>query len=341
MYRGESTGSVGAGGGGGFTYPSSITLSAQGDVTAAGADFTTAGFTMAGNITLANSADAIESGAYKLQLRSHDTSTGASSGAVQLDTSTNLAGGSGAYAFRVRSGGTSAFGIWVVANVTQFDFWSPSSGNYGASLVAEQSTSLMRLYNADFVPYTNNNHQCGTSAARWSFMQCYGVDVNSPTGANSINGSAAVTVGMSSVAANTAGLSWTHAGGVGGVASGAVGGAGGLISLIAGVGGAGALSFSSGAGGALTLKGGDAGATGGAGQGNGGNVTLDAGGGATGGTISIGATNASAITVGRSGMTTTINGTLRYDQTGTATSLNGYLIVNVGGASMRVPYYNP
>lgn len=72
---------------------------------------------------------------------------------------------------------------------------------------------------------------------------------------------------------------------------------------------------SAGAGGGLTLKGGNG--TGAAG----GNITIDAGTGSTNGTISIGTTNQSGLTIGRSGAATTINGSSVV--LGAATSISG------------------
>jgi hypothetical protein len=85
---------------------------------------------------------------------------------------------------------------------------------------------------------------------------------------------------------------------------------GGALFLDGGDGAAGAGGFASGAGGSITAVAGDAGSDGGGGQGNGGSVTIDAGVGGTNGTVSIGGTNASALTIGRVGVTTTVAGAL-------------------------------
>jgi hypothetical protein len=94
--------------------------------------------------------------------------------------------------------------------------------------------------------------------------------------------------------------------GAGGDGLGAqLGGDGGIASLTGGAGGA-AGTGDSGGGGGVTIAGGDAGA-GGTGA-NGGDVTIDAGAaaGGTDGTISIGTTTASSITIGASGVATSL-----------------------------------
>lgn len=103
--------------------------------------------------------------------------------------------------------------------------------------------------------------------------------------------------GKYAVAANNPGENLTCSGGYGNGT-----GAGGALALEGGAGGA------TGNGGAVNLTSGAGGAT----SGNSGNVTVDAGAvtSGTAGTISVGVTNASALTIGRSGVTTTVNGTL-------------------------------
>jgi len=91
-------------------------------------------------------------------------------------------------------------------------------------------------------------------------------------------------------------------GGTGGAGfTGFNGSAGGSVVLQGGPGGAGVAGQTSGAGATASVLGGNAGAAGGGTQGLGGNATVDAGTGATNGTVSIGATNASTITIGRTG----------------------------------------
>ena len=99
----------------------------------------------------------------------------------------------------------------------------------------------------------------------------------------------------------------------GGLASGAagLGGDSGAITLTTGTGGtaSGGTGDTGGDGGAITLAAG----TGGAGdtaQGDGGSVAITAGAGDTNGTITLGGTNASALAIGRTGVVTSIHGTL-------------------------------
>lgn len=103
--------------------------------------------------------------------------------------------------------------------------------------------------------------------------------------------------GKYAVASNNAGENLTVSGGYGNGT-----GAGGALTLDGGEGGA------TGNGGAVTLISGAGGAT----SGNSGSVSVDAGAvvSGTAGTISVGTTNATALTIGRSGVTTTVNGTL-------------------------------
>ena len=92
-----------------------------------------------------------------------------------------------------------------------------------------------------------------------------------------------------------------------GTGSSTAGTIGGGLTIL---GGAGATSTSGSAGGGLTLLGGNAGGTG---NNNGGNVTIDGGaltGAGSGGLVNIGATNASGVNVGRSGVTTAVLGAL-------------------------------
>jgi hypothetical protein len=89
-----------------------------------------------------------------------------------------------------------------------------------------------------------------------------------------------------------------------------VGRGGGTLFLDGGDGGAGTGAVVSGAGAAISMTAGDAGPTGGAGVGAGGNVTIDAGVGGTNGVVNIGTVNASALTIGRVGVTTTVAGAL-------------------------------
>lgn len=106
----------------------------------------------------------------------------------------------------------------------------------------------------------------------------------------------------------------------GNATAGAAGGAGGLLSILGGAGGAGSAAQAAGAGAPLEIKSGGAGADGGGGGANSGNFTLDVGaksGSGTDGAITIGATNAESVAIGRSGKNTQITGTLGV--TGVAT----------------------
>lgn len=180
----------------------------------------------------------------------------------------------------------------------------------------------------------DNTIDLGSLSSRWRAIYGYTVDL-----ASGINGRADLTITSTarSSAAQT-GYSWTWTGGAGGAAdAGAAGGNGGPIAIVAGRGGAGTGARAGGAGAALDLDAGLAGADGGAGTGIAGGVTL-------------GITNASSVTIGRAAITTTINGTLRYDRlqltaaNGAVFSLPaqaaGFLIVNVAGTDRTVPYYN-
>ena len=111
------------------------------------------------------------------------------------------------------------------------------------------------------------------------------------------------------------GGSATLLGGTGFAATVSVAAGAGAITIIKG--GAGGAGFTSvngpGAGGELTLLGGAAGAYNSYGGANGGPIVVDAGassGSGSNGTVSIGTSIASSVTIGRTGVTTTINGTL-------------------------------
>ena len=98
--------------------------------------------------------------------------------------------------------------------------------------------------------------------------------------------------------------------GAGGAASATAGGNGATMTLQAGAGGAGTASLVPGNGGTLTIASG-AGGTGGTGNSNGGNVTLDAGaahGTGTLGALTIGASGAGTVSIGRAGQIVNIVG---------------------------------
>jgi hypothetical protein len=100
--------------------------------------------------------------------------------------------------------------------------------------------------------------------------------------------------------------------GQGGAATaGAPGGTGGAGRFEGSIGGAGSAAQAAGAGGTATVIGGNAGADGGAGGANGGSVDIDGGtatGAGTAGAVNVGTTNASAVTIGRSGQPVNILG---------------------------------
>lgn len=130
--------------------------------------------------------------------------------------------------------------------------------------------------------------------------------VFSNSGARNINIAASATVG-------TVGRALTITSGAGADGNGATAGTnGGLLSLLGGVGGNDA-GGGTGVGGGVTITGGNAGTKAGGLAANGGAITIDSGTGSSGGgvngTISVGTTNASALTIGRSGVMTTVNGT--------------------------------
>ena len=175
-------------------------------------------------------------------------------------------------------------------------------------------------------------------------------DLNKTTiTAGSLASTIALSLSTTVASSETAGKSITLTPGAGGVSAGtAIGGAGGAINLTGAAGGAGLGAFAGGVGTSITLTGGTGGAGttlavsgiggsiviqagtagpsggfGGAaggglsllggnatGSATGGNSTLDAGTGTTNGSISIGATNAQAITMGRSGKVVTFPGNL-------------------------------
>lgn len=89
---------------------------------------------------------------------------------------------------------------------------------------------------------------------------------------------------------------------------------GGAVTINGGAGNNDNGTHAGGSGGAVTIVGGAAGTDSGLGTGNGGSVTIRGGLSSTGvnGTVSIGATNTSAIGIGASGITTTLTGTLAF-----------------------------
>jgi len=132
-------------------------------------------------------------------------------------------------------------------------------------------------------------------------------------------------------------------GGSGGASSGgAAGGAGGNLTILAGTGGAGDATFAAGDGGDLNLRAASAGADGGGGGATGGDLKLEAGASTTGsdGSITLGATTASAISLGNATDNTTITqvGTGQVTFTGNvdmpSADVSGLL--TVGGADHEI-----
>lgn len=172
----------------------------------------------------------------------------------------------------------------------------------------------------DFVPNANNARDIGTTSLRVANIYLAGaISIGIEGTLHNIQGVAATTAATAGSgiqiipgtgSTTGAGGAFNYIGGVGGaaVASTSVGGDGGAGSLVAGTGGAGAAGAqAAGDGGAMDIDAGAAGAT------NGGVA-------GTAGVLTLGVNNASAITIGSSGMTTTIAGNLSI--TGATTTVS-------------------
>lgn len=134
--------------------------------------------------------------------------------------------------------------------------------------------------------------------------------------------------GAAASATQTAGAGGqgTFQGGTGGAGNSSNPGAtGGLGMFSGGSGGAGTASAASGSGGDVNIIGGFSPASAGGGRGNGGSIVIRGGQGTTNGTVTIGATNTSAIAIGASGVTTTVTGGL--------TQLTGAVSLSANAAS--------
>jgi hypothetical protein len=110
--------------------------------------------------------------------------------------------------------------------------------------------------------------------------------------------------------ANGANLTLSAGDGANG-SGGTGGGDGGAYSIAGTTGGAGTATAAAGAGGAISIVAGAAGTAAAGGGAAGGDLTLDAGtatGAATDGVVAVGTTNANAVTIGRTGKTTTVAG---------------------------------
>lgn len=197
------------------------------------------------------------------------------------------------------------------------------------------------------LPSPDNSINLGSAAARWQTAFAYSVDLK--TG---INGVANLNVGFTQAAAGVGGFTLSTMGGQGGAAGAGAGGAGGTWTGKGGAGGDGSAGQAAGAGGNISLLGGNAGANNGGGGANGGDVLVDGGsnsGAGTGGNVKLGTSgNTNSVQIGHAGITTQVFGTLRYDNTsGSATAgaisppnFVGYLVLNTGGTTIKVPYLN-
>jgi hypothetical protein len=113
MYRNESMVNLPAvgPGAGAYAYPASVTLDAQGRVTAVGSDFTQNGFTMStanGNITLANNANALQS-ASSTSIRMRSGQANGTTPAYILDTLNTF---NDNYIYSFKNGGTDYFKLY-------------------------------------------------------------------------------------------------------------------------------------------------------------------------------------------------------------------------------------
>jgi len=124
-------------------------------------------------------------------------------------------------------------------------------------------------------------------------------------------GGIAKVISHATAAADAAGVALDIYSGQGGAASAVGGGAGGVLTIKAAAGGAGDDTLSAGNGGNIVLDAGPAGADGGGGAG-------------FNGTVSLGATNASAVTIGRTGITTTVAGDLSVSGTETVVGITTF-----------------
>ena len=152
------------------------------------------------------------------------------------------------------------------------------------------------------------------------------IDVGASTTTSTVGGnlslSGAAGAPASGATAGSLGGAFIASGGTGGAAGGGAGagGAGGGMEIYGGDGGAGTATGVAGAGSSVTISGGDAGTAGAAGGANGGNVTVDGGlktGSGTNGSVTVGGTNASSIGIGRSGITTSLTGTITVQASST------------------------
>lgn len=159
----------------------------------------------------------------------------------------------------------------------------------------------------------------GTGGDSGAFTTVTGAPGTATTGQGGDSGAVSITTGTGGAATGGTSIGGasgavTLASGTGGDADNAsacTGGAGGLLSLTGGTGGTADDAASTGGdGGSIQMYAGIGGASSGGTAGDGGSVTIRAGSGDTNGSITIGATNAAAVAIGRTGITTSIPGTL-------------------------------
>jgi len=183
---------------------------------------------------------------------------------------------------------------------------------------------------------TDDAYNLGSSVKAWQGV--YTVDLH--VGESIVYGgdlvfraSGAPTAGPST------GFAVTMSGGSGRTASGGAAGTGGAFTMRAGQGGTGDGGHAGGTGGDVDLDAGQGGLDGGAGAG-------------VGGAFRVGTAYATSITIGRAGVTTKIDGTLRYDNIIRTVGGDGgaspppsrpdqYLVVNIAGVTLQVPAYKP
>ncbi len=182
--------------------------------------------------------------------------------------------------------------------------YSLNSGRLGG-LTADNFVKLAQGVQTEAGTNTNSIYIDKTGSGNFLKLQSSGVDALTVTQAGDITFGANADHTLS-------------------VATSGAGVAGKALTISAGAAGTDASPLT---GGSLTLQGGAGGGT----NGNGGNASIDGGaanGSGTNGSVLVGTTTASAVQLGRTGITTTVNGALTVTQ---ATLLNGGLTASNGG----------
>jgi hypothetical protein len=260
------------------------------------------------------------------------TVTGAlyANGGVDRSTAASLLiGTTNATAITIGSGGMtttvagnlSVSGTETVVGTTSFEDDVTIGNGVGVDRLIFNATSgrLSSVGVPDVLWIKEANHQFYVDAS---------TTLNTVGGALTIfSATGGATAGAGAAGAGGAYTTNSGTGGAAGAGAGAAG-AGGAYSITGGTGGAGTATGVAGVGGAMTITAGNAGADGGAGGASGGNLTIRAGdatGAGTDGTMSLGATNTSAIGIGASGVTTTVTGGL--------TQLTGAVSLSANAAS--------